>query len=113
MLATIDNLGSYLELTGLAAANMAVLALSVQMIPAFATETVYYSIASCKMTLVPSSILSNSSMQQMPLSERTKAPLSSTSSLVSGSLVMYTVRPTAELPFPEVYIPLGAILCTY
>lgn len=46
MLSTIDNLGSYFELTGFAAANTAVLALSVQIIPAFATETVYYSIAS-------------------------------------------------------------------
>jgi hypothetical protein len=28
-------------------------------------------------------------------------------SLVSGSLVMYTVRPTADEPLPDVYIPLG------
>lgn len=113
MFSTTESLGSYLELTGLAAASIAVLALSVHMIPALATETVYCSIASCRITRVLSSILSNSSMQQIPLSERTRAPLSSTISRVSGSLVMYTVRPTAELPLPEVQIPLGAILWTY
>ena len=88
MFSTTESLGSYFELIGLAAARIAVLAFKVQIIPALATDTVYYSIASCKITRVPSSILSNSSMQQIPLSERTKAPLSSTSSLVSGSLVM-------------------------
>jgi hypothetical protein len=40
---------------------------------------------SCSMARAPSLILSNSSMQQMPLSLSTSAPLSSTSSLVSGS----------------------------
>ena len=102
MFSTTDSFGSYFECTGLAAARIAVRAFSVQMIPALATETVCYSIASCKIVLVFSSILSNSSMQQMPRSERTRAPLSRTSSLVSGSFVMYTVRPTAELPLPEV-----------
>jgi hypothetical protein len=52
-------------------------------------------------------------MQQIPLSDRTRAPLSNTISLVSGSLVTYTVRPTADEPFPDVKIPLGAILWTY
>ena len=103
----------YLELTGLAAARMAVLALREQIIPALATETVCYSIASWRITLVFSSILSNSSMQQIPLSDKTNAPLSNTISFVSGSLVTYTVRPTADEPFPEVKIPLGAILWTY
>jgi hypothetical protein len=102
MFSTTESLGSYFELTGLAAARIAVLAFKVQIIPALATETVYCSIASCKITLVLSSILSNSSMQQIPLSESTSAPLSNTISLVSGSLVIYTVRPTAELPLPEV-----------
>jgi hypothetical protein len=87
MFSTTDSLGSYFEWTGLAAARIAVLAFNVQMIPAFATDTVYYSMTSCKITLVLSSILSNSSMQHIPLSESTKAPLSSTNSLVSGSLV--------------------------
>jgi hypothetical protein len=102
ILSTTDNFGSYFEFTGLAAAKIAVLAFNVQIIPALATETVYCSIASCKIVLVLSSILSNSSMQHIPLSDRTKAPLSSTSSFVSTSLVIYTVRPTAELPLPEV-----------
>jgi hypothetical protein len=38
----------------------------------------------------------------MPLSERTRAPLSKTISFVSGSFVTYTVRPTADEPLPEV-----------
>jgi hypothetical protein len=46
--------------------------------------------------------LSNSSMQQMPLSDSTSAPDSSTMSLVSGSRTTEAVRPTAELPLPEV-----------
>ena len=58
-------------------------------------------------------ILSNSSMQQIPRSDRTTAPDSRTNSLVSGSLWTEAVRPTAEEPFPDVYTPLGAILCTY
>lgn len=102
MLSTTDNFGSYLLLTGFAAANIAVLAFNEAIIPALATETVYYSMASWRITLVLSSILSNSSMQQIPLSDKTRAPLSRTISLVSGSFVTYTVKPTAELPFPEV-----------
>lgn len=103
----------YLELTGFAAARIAVLALREQIIPALATETVCYSIASCRITLVFSSILSNSSMQHIPLSDKTSAPLSKIISLVSESFVTYTVRPTADEPLPEVKIPLGAILWTY
>jgi hypothetical protein len=87
ILSTTDMDGSYFELTGFAAAKIAVLAFNEQMIPALATETVYCSIASWRITLVLSSILSNSSIQQIPLSERTKAPLSRTISFVSGSLV--------------------------
>lgn len=89
-------------MTGFAAANIAVLAFNEQMIPALATDTVYYSMASWRITLVLSSILSNSSIQQIPLSERTRAPLSKTISFVSGSFVTYTVRPTADEPLPEV-----------
>jgi len=85
MFSTTDFLGLYFESIGLAAAKTAVLAFKVQIIPALATETVYCSIASCKMTLVFSSILSNSSIQQIPLSESTRAPDSRTFSLVSGS----------------------------
>jgi len=87
MFSTTDFLGSYLEPIGLAAAKIAVLALRVQIIPALATETDCCSIASWRMTLVFSSILSNSSMQQIPLSDKTSAPLSRTISLVSGSFV--------------------------
>lgn len=87
MLSTTESFGSYLLLTGFAAAKIAVLALSYAIMPAFATDTVYYSIASWRITLVLSSILSNSSIQQIPLSERTSAPLSRTISFVSGSLV--------------------------
>ena len=42
-------------------------------------------LTSCSMARAPSLILSNSSMQHMPLSLSTRAPLSSTISLVSGS----------------------------
>ena len=102
MFSTTESFALYFDSTGFAAARMAVRAFSVQMMPAFATETVYCSMASWRITRVLSSILSNSSIQQMPRSESTRAPDSSTSSLVSGSFVMYTVRPTAELPLPDV-----------
>jgi hypothetical protein len=49
--------------------------LRVVMIPAFAMETVCCSITSWRTERVASDILSNSSMQQIPPSERTKAPL--------------------------------------
>merc|ERR1719376_129824 len=61
----------------------------------------------------PSSILSNSSMQQTPRSDKTNAPLSNTSSPVAGSLLIEAVRPTALLPLPEVYMPRGASLKAY
>jgi hypothetical protein len=47
-------------------------------------------------------ILSNSSMQHTPWSDRTSAPDSSTISRVSGSFVTYAVRPTADDPRPDV-----------
>jgi hypothetical protein len=77
---------NFLFITGFAPAKIAVLAFNVATIPALATEIVYYSIASCKMDLVLSSILSNSSIQQIPKSLKTSAPLSKTISFVSGSL---------------------------
>jgi hypothetical protein len=46
MFSTTESFVLYFDCTGLAAARIAVLALSVQMIPAFATDTVCYSIAS-------------------------------------------------------------------
>jgi hypothetical protein len=72
---------------GLAAARTAVRAFNWDTIPAFATDIVYYSIASWRMVLALSSILSNSSIQHIPRSLNTSAPDSSTISLVSGSLV--------------------------
>ena len=65
--------------------------------------------ASCNIPLEFSSILSNSSIQHIPLSLNTSAPLSSIISLVSISVVTYAVNPTAEVLLPDVYIPLGAI----
>jgi hypothetical protein len=116
MLAGIGSLGLYFELTGLAAARIDVLALRVVMMPALAIETVCCSykesdqspwskkrtMTSCKTLRVASLILSNSSMQQTPPSESTRAPLSRTSCFESGSRVMYAVRPTAEEPLPLV-----------
>jgi len=86
----------------LAEAKIAVLALSVHTIPALATEIVYYSIASCKTVLVLSSILSNSSIQHIPLSLNTSAPDYKINSFVSGSFKTEAVNPTAELDFPDV-----------
>ena len=73
-------------MTVLAAARIDVRALSVQIIPALATEIVCCSMASWRTDRVVSSILSNSSMQQIPLSLSTNAPLSRIKSYVSGSL---------------------------
>ena len=61
--------------TGLAAARMDVRALREQMIPALAMERVCCSMTSCITDRVDSLILSNSSIQQTPLSARTNAPL--------------------------------------
>jgi hypothetical protein len=60
----------------------------------------------------PSSILSNSSMQQMPLSAITSAPPSSTISLVVGSFITAAVRPTPEEPLPVVYTARGEMWVT-
>lgn len=79
----------------------------------FAMESVCCSITSCRTDLVLSFILSNSSMQQMPLSLSTRAPVWRTSCRVSGSFITYAVRPTALEPLPEVYWPRGTRLYTY
>jgi hypothetical protein len=91
----------YFESIGLAAARMAVLEFNVHIIPDFAIDNVYYSIASCMIVLVDSFIISNSSIQQMPLSLSTSAPDSNIISFVSGSLLTKAVKPTADNPFPE------------
>lgn len=48
------------------------------------------------------SILSNSSIQQTPLSANNKAPASKHVSPVSMSLVTEAVKPEAEVALPEV-----------
>merc|ERR1719499_2648766 len=113
MLSTTDSFGSYADSFGLADAKIDVRAFSEQTMPAFATLTVCCSIASCKIARALSSILSNSSMQQSPRSESTRAPLSNTKSPVAGSLLIEAVKPTALLPLPEVYTPRGASLKAY
>ena len=102
MLSTTERAGLYRDSTGFADASTAVRALRVQMMPALAMDTVCCSMTSCRMLRVLSFILSNSSMQQMPRSLNTSAPDSRMSSLVSGSFVMYAVRPTADEPLPLV-----------
>ena len=85
-----------------AAANTAVLAFKVVMIPAFVIDTVCCSMTSWIAVLSYSSILSNSSMQHTPMSASTKAPASNESYLVLGSVTIAAVRPTPELPLPVV-----------
>lgn len=110
MFSTTDFFTLYFEFIGLAAAKMAVLEFNWQTMPAFAIDIVCCYIAYSNIVFELSSILSNSSIQHMPKSLRTKAPLSNTNSLVSGSFLTLAVRPTALEPRPLVYIPLGAIL---
>jgi hypothetical protein len=99
---TTDFFASYFECTGLAAARIAVLEFNWQTIPALAIDIVCCSIAYSKIVLLFLSILSNSSMQQIPKSLRTKAPLSRMNSLVYGSFLIFAVRPTALDPLPLV-----------
>lgn len=47
-------------------------------------------------------------MQHTPISASTNAPAYKANYCVNGSLTTAAVRPTPELPFPVVYIPLGA-----
>lgn len=103
----------YLEYKGLAAAKIEVLAFKVVVIPALAILTVYYSITSWIAVLSYSFILSNSSIQQTPLSAKTKAPASKLTSPDLPSFKTEAVRPTPELPFPVVYTLLGAFLEIY
>jgi hypothetical protein len=102
MLVWSGTLGLYLPYFGLAADKIDVLALSVVVIPALAIEMVYYSITSWIAVLSYSSILSNSSIQQTPMSAITSAPPSKAISPVWGSLRIAAVRPTPELPLPVV-----------
>mmetsp|Transcript_10011 Transcript_10011/g.21116 ORF Transcript_10011/g.21116 Transcript_10011/m.21116 type:complete len:296 (+) Transcript_10011:629-1516(+) len=102
----------YLPYKGLAAARTAARALRVATIPALATDTVCCSITSWIAVRSDSSILSNSSMAQIPLSANTNAPPSNANSPVVTSLVIAAVKPTPLDPFPVVYTPRGAMLAT-
>jgi hypothetical protein len=67
-----------------------------------AIEIVCCYIASNRIVLLFWSILSNSSMQQIPRSLRTSAPLYNINSWVSGSFLTFAVKPTALEPLPLV-----------
>ena len=67
---------SYLPMIGFMAAKMEHLALRVACIPALVIEMVCCSMASWIATVSQSIILSNSSMQQIPLSASIRAPAS-------------------------------------
>ena len=92
----------YLPLFGFAAAITAHRACRLATIPAFEIEMLCCSIASWMLVRSLSFILSNSSIRQMPLSAKTKAPPSSTHSFVLKSRCTEAVNPTAEAPFPVV-----------
>lgn len=72
----------------------------------FAILTVCCSMTSWIAVRSLSSILSNSSIQQIPLSARTNAPPSKIISPVSVSRWIDAVKPTPLLPRPVVYTPL-------
>ena len=93
---------SYLPCLGFAAARIAVRALRLAWMPALVMDIVCCSIASWIATWSVASILSNSSMQQMPLSASIKAPASTPNSPVSLSLAMHAVRPAADAALPDV-----------
>lgn len=98
----VDYFLLYRPKIGLAAARTAVLEFKVVMMPALVIETVCCSMTSWIAVLSYSSILSNSSMQQIPMSAKTRAPASKESSFVIGSVTIAAVKPTPELPFPVV-----------
>lgn len=104
---------SYRPKIGLAAARMLVLAWRVAWIPAFAMEIVCCYMASWIATWSLMSILSNSSMQQMPLSAKSKAPASIDTFPFSGSLTTEAVRPAALVVLPLVYTLRGTNLSTH
>mmetsp|Transcript_51737 Transcript_51737/g.172663 ORF Transcript_51737/g.172663 Transcript_51737/m.172663 type:complete len:270 (-) Transcript_51737:1239-2048(-) len=94
--------GSYVPLSGFAAAMTAQRACSVAMMPALEMEMDCCSIASWIEVRSASFILSNSSIRQTPLSASTSAPPSRVHSRVTGSLCTEAVRPTAVAPWPVV-----------
>src|SRR3989338_6633997 len=74
--------------------------------------TVCCSSASCMAALSSFDILSISSIQQMPLEAKTKAPASKLQPLRNSSLTTAAVIPAPETPFPDTYLPFGAIKLT-
>ena len=92
----------YRPYAGFAAARIEVLAFSVVVIPALAIDTVCCYITSWIAVRSYSSILSNSSIQHIPISASTNAPASKESYFVKGSQTMAAVKPTPELPLPVV-----------
>lgn len=57
--------------------------------------------------------LSNSSIRQIPLSARTRAPASSVHSRETGLRWTYAVKPTADAPWPVVNTTRDAVFSTY
>lgn len=94
---------TYLPRTGFADAMTLQRACSWATMPALEMEMVCCSMASWMLVRSISFILSNSSMQQMPLSARTSDPPSRVNSPVTGSLWQPAVRPTELDPLPVVY----------
>jgi hypothetical protein len=93
---------SYRPKMGLAAARMEHREFNLVVMPAFAIEIVYYSIASCIATRSSDRILSNSSMQQTPPLASTNAPASNVNDDEFGRWRILAVSPAALLPLPEV-----------
>jgi len=89
---------------GLVAAITVVRVLILQTIPAFATEIVYYSIASWTLPLSSGLIIENSSIVHRPQSAKTRAPASRTQS--GPSLKAETVSPALVEPIPVVFTDL-------
>lgn len=102
MFSTTDFFGLYFECMGFAADIIAALQFSWHTIPALAIEIVCCYIPYNKIILLLLSILSNSSIQQIPKSLKTSAPLSNTNYFVSGSRFTFAVKPTALDPLPLV-----------
>jgi hypothetical protein len=94
---TGDTLGLYRPYRGLAAARIDVRAFRVVDIPAFDIDIVCCSITSWIAVRSVSSILSNSSMQQIPLSASTSAPPSVI--FLSSNVLMMNVKLANLTPF--------------
>ena len=96
----------YCPFAGFAAANTAARDGSVAVSPALATETDCCSIAS-NSEVCSFGILSNSSTQHTPPSDKTIAPASNVCPPAVGSLTTVAVRPALLTDRPLTYIPRG------